>query len=692
MVSKLTKLSAATLLALGVTGQAMAEDDRYLIQVSNNGKGIVKALAAQMGGDVHIEGNGFIAATFTGKSIDEVRGVMNNPHVMLVEEDVRRVPLAIYNDDAGDPTTTQLTPYAIYQSQANQLTLQSGQKVCVIDSGLDQTNNDFDWSVITGDNDSGTGNWYENGGPHGTHVAGTVAAADNGFGVVGMAPGVPLHIIKVFNASGWGYSSDLAHAADLCDQAGANIITMSLGGGGANSTEENAFNTFTDNGGLVLAAAGNDGNNVRSYPAGYKSVMMIGANDADNNIASFSQFPSNSVTVGRGKNRTTEVDDGYGVEVTVGGVATLSTYPAGGATLSSMTAGGVGYASSAMENSGSATGSTYFMGTAEATDSGANGKVCLIDRGVISFFDKVNNCENSGGVGAVIINNEPGMLYGTLGETNTTSIPAVGAAQEDRSAILAASTATVSVEAGDYGYMDGTSMATPGAAGIAALIWSNNPNCTGADVRTAMKTTADDQGAAGRDDYFGYGIAKAKAANDYLAASSCGGGTPPTGNNNPVSSFTNSCTDLACSFDGTGSSDSDGTVVSYSWDFGDGNSATTATASNTYAANGTYTVSLTVTDNEGASNTSSQSVTVSDGTEPPAEMTLSGFRQKGNKEAVLNWSGLTGTNVDVYINGSLNNSTANDGSTVYSVNRNSSYTFEVCETGSTVNCTNSITL
>lgn len=692
MVSKLTKLSAATLLALGVTGQAMAEDDRYLIQVSNNGKGIVKALAAQMGGDVHIEGNGFIAATFTGKSIDEVRGVMNNPHVMLVEEDVRRMPLAIYNDDAGDPTTTQLTPYAIYQSQANQLTLQSGQKVCVIDSGLDQTNNDFDWSVITGDNDSGTGNWYENGGPHGTHVAGTVAAADNGFGVVGMAPGVPLHIIKVFNASGWGYSSDLAHAADLCDQAGANIITMSLGGGGANSTEENAFNTFTDNGGLVLAAAGNDGNSVRSYPAGYKSVMMIGANDADNNIASFSQFPSNSVTVGRGKNQTTEVDDGYGVEVTVGGVATLSTYPAGGATLSSLTAGGTGYASSAMENSGSASASTYFMGTAESTDAGANGKVCVIDRGVISFFDKVANCENSGGVGAVIINNEPGMLYGTLGETNTTSIPAVGAAQEDRSAILAASTATVSVEAGDYGYMDGTSMATPGAAGIAALIWSNNPNCTGADVRAAMKATADDQGAAGRDDYFGYGIAKAKAANDYLAASSCGGGTPPTGNNSPVSSFTNSCTDLACSFDGTGSSDSDGTVVSYSWDFGDGNSATTATASNTYAANGTYTVSLTVTDNEGASNTSSQSVTVSDGTEPPAEMTLSGFRQKGNKEAVLNWSGLTGTNVDVYINGSLNNSTANDGSTVYSVNRNSSYTFEVCETGSTVNCTNSITL
>ena len=691
MVSKLTKLSAATMLALGVTGQALADDDRYLIQVNNNGKGIVKALAAQMGGEVHLEGNGFIAATFAGKNIEEVRGVMNNPHVLLVEEDMRRIPLAIYNDDVGDPTTTQLTPYAVYQSQANQVTLQPGQKVCVIDSGLDQSNNDFDWSVITGDNDSGTGNWYEHGGPHGTHVAGTVGAADNGFGVVGMAPGVPMHIIKVFNASGWGYSSDLAHAADLCTQAGSNIITMSLGGGGANSTEENAFNTFTENGGLVLAAAGNDGNNVRSYPAGYKSVMMIGANDADNNIADFSQFPSNSVTIGKGRNQRTETDDGYGVEVTVGGVATLSTYPAGGARLSSLTAGGTGYPSSAMENSGSASGSTYFMGTAEATDAGANGKVCVIDRGNISFMDKVSNCENSGGIGAIIINNEPGMLYGTLGETNSTSIPAVGTAQEDRATILAASTATISVDASDYGYMDGTSMATPGAAGIAALIWSNNPNCTGTEVREAMKATADDQGAPGRDDYFGYGIVKAKAANDYLAASSCGGSNPP-GNSNPVAAFSYNCSDLACTFDGSASSDSDGSIVAYSWDFGDGNSATTASASNTYAASGTYTVTLTVEDNEGATNSTSQSVTVSDGSEPPAEMTLTGHRQKGNREAVLNWSGLSGTNVDVYINGSFNNSTANDGSAVYSVNKRSSYTFEVCETGSTTNCTNTITL
>jgi len=696
MVSRITKLSAATLLALGTIGAAIADDSRYVIQIDNNGKGIVKALAAQAGGEVHIDGNGFIAATFQGKSLDDVKGIMNNPHVTAVEEDFRRYPSAIYNDDLGDPIVTQLTPYAIYQSQANQLTLQAGQKVCVIDSGLDQSNTDFNWGVITGDNDPGTGNWFDHGGPHGTHVAGTVGAADNGYGVVGMAPGVPMHIIKVFNEAGWGYSSDLAHAADLCTLAGANIITMSLGGGAANSTEENAFNTFSNNGGLVLAAAGNDGNNVRSFPAGYKSVMMIGANDSDNNIASFSQFPSDTVTSGRGRNATTETHDGYGVEVTAGGVGTLSTYPAGLGTLPELIIDTTLFRSSSMENKGSASAAPYFMGTAEAVDAAANGKVCVIDRGVISFHDKVLNCENSGGVGAIIINNVPGMLYGTLGNatSNITNIPAVGAALEDRAGIIAASTISVSVIASDYGYMDGTSMATPGVAGVAALVWSNNPNCTGEEVRAALKLTADDQGAAGRDDYFGYGIVKAKAANDFLAASSCGGGTPPpVGNVAPVSSFTFSCTALACSFDGSTSSDSDGTIASYSWNFGDGNIASTATAAHTYAVNGSYSATLTVTDNEGASHSSSQTVVVSDGTEPPpANISLSGTRAASGRSITLNWTGAAGANVDIYVNGNFNNTTANDGSITYSVDKKVTYTFEVCEEGSTTSCSNSITL
>ena len=151
----------------------------------------------------------------------------------------------------------------------------------------------------------------------------------------------------------------------------------------------------------------------------------------------------------------------------------------------------------------------------------------MIDRGVVSFFDKVKNCEDSGGIGAIVINNEAGMLFGTLGTTNTTSIPAVGAALEDRNALVTAATASISIGASDYGYMSGTSMATPGVSGVAALVWSNHPTCTGTQIRDALKATALDGGAAGPDAYFGYGIVKAKAASDYLAASGCGGGSEP---------------------------------------------------------------------------------------------------------------------------------------------------------------------
>ncbi|ATD07540.1 S8 family serine peptidase [Pseudoalteromonas piscicida] len=532
---KLNKLTGALLIAGACAmSQAQASDDRYIIQVDNSKKGVVKALAKKLGAELHVDGDGFFAATFTGKDLSQVKGLLNNPHIKLVEADQKRYPLGIYNDDAGNPMQQQVTPYAVYQSQADQLTFDAnaGMKVCVIDSGLDQSNPDFIWGNITGDNDSGTGNWYENGGPHGTHVAGTIGAADNNIGVIGMAPGVPMHIIKVFNAEGWGYSSDLAHAANLCSQAGANIINMSLGGGGSNNTESNAFENFRNAGGLVVAAAGNDGNNVRSYPAGYPSVMMIGANDADNQIADFSQYPS--CTSGRGKRATN--DEHICVEVTAGGVDTLSTYPADMATSSSMTADGSAFASSAMENSGNASGSLYFMGTAEATDGAANGKVCLIDRGNISFHDKVANCEASGGIGAIIVNNEAGMLYGTLGDTNSTSIPAVGAAFEDRTALMAATNANISIGTSDYGLMSGTSMATPAVAGLAALVWSNHPECTGEEIRSALKATAADAGAAGKDVYFGYGIVKAADASAYLTANGCaGGGTGSGGGDNTTS-------------------------------------------------------------------------------------------------------------------------------------------------------------
>ncbi len=102
-------------------------------------------------------------------------------------------------------------------------------------------------------------------------------------------------------------------------------------------------------------------------------------------------------------------------------------------------------------------------------------------------------------------------------------------------------------------------------------------------------------------------------ANDWRARALFSYPGTGVGNQPPVASFTSSCSALACTFDGTGSSDPDGTIASYSWTFGDGGSGSGPTPSHTYATGGTYTVTLTVTDNDGAPDQHAAPVTVSAG-------------------------------------------------------------------------------
>ncbi|WP_193162320.1 PKD domain-containing protein [Microbulbifer hainanensis] len=90
-------------------------------------------------------------------------------------------------------------------------------------------------------------------------------------------------------------------------------------------------------------------------------------------------------------------------------------------------------------------------------------------------------------------------------------------------------------------------------------------------------------------------------------------GEETTGNQAPTASASHSCSNLDCSFDGSASTDSDGQISSYQWDFGDSTNASGATASHSYAVAGSYQVTLTVTDDQGASANTSFTVDVTDG-------------------------------------------------------------------------------
>jgi PKD repeat protein len=162
-------------------------------------------------------------------------------------------------------------------------------------------------------------------------------------------------------------------------------------------------------------------------------------------------------------------------------------------------------------------------------------------------------------------------------------------------------------------------------------------------------------------------------------------------NDSPTAAFGSSCNGLSCSFTDA-STDSDGSVTGWSWDFGDGGTSTARNPSRVYPAAGTYLVTLTVTDDGGATGQRSGSVTV---TAPPQiTLTATGREDATTQYMILRWSGATSARIDVYRNGSrLNNVTENDGrhTVTKKTTAPATYRLRVCEAGTSV-CSNEVTL
>lgn len=145
---------------------------------------------------------------------------------------------------------------------------------------------------------------------HGTHVAGTIAqTTNNNLGVAGIAYKAKVMPLKVLSASGGGTVADIAEAIRYAADHGADVINMSLGGGGESKLLSDAIAYAHQKGVVMVAAAGNAATNSASYPARYEQVIAVSALDATGAKAPYSNYGA-GVTISAPGGSTAAGDDG----------------------------------------------------------------------------------------------------------------------------------------------------------------------------------------------------------------------------------------------------------------------------------------------------------------------------------------------------------------------------------------------
>jgi serine protease len=517
----------AAIAVLIATALSAAETHRYLVATKRPFRaGALRAVRAGVDFDLEkrdvagFESFAGFAASLTPAEADRLRA---SSDVRWVER-VRAIHALEVVNAAG-----QTVPYGINSIGARAARTAhvppAEVNVVVIDTGVDYRHPDLSgvwaggWNYIKKTDDP----MDDHG--HGTHVAGTIAAADNGFGVLGVAPAVRLWGAKILDQRGGGTSEGLIAGIDWVvaqkKKLGGNwVINLSLGANSEAAGEREAFQKVADEGIVIVAAAGNSSTESEpgavAFPGAYPSVIAVAAVNDKNKLASFSS-------------------QGPEVDFAAPGVGTLSALPVGSATIGFVSRGHDTFVNTAITGSkfGTATGEYVFCGLGGPGEfpSSVNGRIALIQRGTYKFADKARNAKEAGAIAVAIFNDEASessTLWTMVKDTpNSTyewpiSVRMTKAAgefllQRDGGQI------TVAVTPFDYGEKSGTSMASPHVAGAVALLWSLAPAATPAQLVNALTTTAVDLGTPGADTKFGLGLINVYEAAKLLAPSAYGG-------------------------------------------------------------------------------------------------------------------------------------------------------------------------
>jgi len=303
-------------LALTFTGPALAADKM-------DTSGLQRVIVVFEGGLSEATQNA-IVESYGGKSLKSL-DLINGSVVLIPQPSVEYLEncpgVRMVDPDSIAEATLQTIPWGVDRIDAELVHPTNkgrGVKVAVIDTGVDYTHEDLDanfdpyllgYDFVNDDSDP----MDDNG--HGTHVAGIIAAEENGIGVVGVAPQARLYALKALTSSGSGYYSDLIDALGWCVDHGIQVANMSLGFTSDYSPLREACDNAYNAGVLLVAAAGNQGSDSILYPAKYNSVIAVSAIDSSDNLTHKSNYGAQIELAAPGYSiKSTLMGGGYGIK------------------------------------------------------------------------------------------------------------------------------------------------------------------------------------------------------------------------------------------------------------------------------------------------------------------------------------------------------------------------------------------
>ncbi|MBY6037251.1 S8 family peptidase [Fictibacillus nanhaiensis] len=245
---------------------------------------------SKFGGKVVDATKDFMVVKVNGSVADAIKKFESLDSVEYAEPNATFHASYVPNDPSYK--TKQYAPQKVSAEQAWDVTQSAASvKIAVIDTGVDYNHPDLAGKVIKGRDFVADDNDPIDENEHGTHVAGIAAAnTNNGIGIAGLAPKASILAVRVLDAGGSGSLDDVAQGIRYAADQGAQVINLSLGGNLGSKTLEDAVNYAWNKGSVVIAAAGNSGVNLPSYPAYYSNAIAVAATDQNDQRAAFSNW------------------------------------------------------------------------------------------------------------------------------------------------------------------------------------------------------------------------------------------------------------------------------------------------------------------------------------------------------------------------------------------------------------------